>query len=65
MRNCGAIQFFFGAMACVLAAAGCTRSGEVLRPADGAAPVVLQLTDVRVAAGFGHACAVEIGRAHV
>jgi len=33
----------------------------VLRPADGGGPVVLQLTDVRVAAGFGHACAVVGG----
>ena len=56
-RGCAAI-------ACMLAAAGCTRSGEVLRPADGAAPVVLQLTDVRVAGGFGHACAVTAGVLH-
>jgi alpha-tubulin suppressor-like RCC1 family protein len=44
-----------------LATAGCTRSGQVLAPADGGAPVVLQLTDVRVAAGFLHACAVAAG----
>ena len=48
-------------LASSLAAAGCTRSGEVLRPADGGGPVVLQLTDVRLAAGFGHACAVAAG----
>ena len=29
----------------------CTRSGEVLHPADGGGPVVLQLTDVRVPPG--------------
>jgi len=50
------------AVACALAAGGCHRSGEVLRPSDGSAPVVLQLTDVRVAAGYGHACAVAAGR---
>jgi len=43
---------------------GCTRSGEVLRPVDGGGPVVLHLTDVRVAAGFGHACAVTAGALH-
>ena len=36
----------------------------MLRPSDGAAPVVLQLTDVRLAAGFGHACAVAGGALH-
>ncbi len=46
----------------VVAATGCTRSGEVLHPADGGGPVVLQLTDVRVSAGFSHACAVAAGR---
>jgi len=43
------------------ALAGCTRSGEVLWPADGGGPVVLNLTDVRLSAGFGHACAVARG----
>jgi alpha-tubulin suppressor-like RCC1 family protein len=33
----------------------------VLGPADGGGPVVLQLTDVRVATGFSHACAVTAG----
>lgn len=58
-RRCRAV----GCLLAVAAAspAGCTRSGEVLRPTDGAAPVVLQLTDVRVAGGFGHACAVTAG----
>jgi len=46
----------------VVAATGCTRSGEVLHAADGGGPVVLQLTDVRVSAGFSHACAVVAGR---
>jgi len=41
--------------------AGCTRSGEVLRPIDGGTPVILQVTDVRIAAGGGHACAVVGG----
>src|SRR4029079_8655906 len=50
------------AVACALVAGGCHRSGEVLRPIAGSAPVVLQLTDVRVAAGWGHACAVSSGR---
>jgi alpha-tubulin suppressor-like RCC1 family protein len=50
-----------GAVAFVVTATACTRSGEVLHPSDGAAPVVLQLTDVRLAAGFGHACAVVSG----
>jgi len=45
----------------VLATAGCTRSGQVLAPTDGGGPVVLQLTDVRVAAGYFHACAVVAG----
>jgi alpha-tubulin suppressor-like RCC1 family protein len=45
----------------LVASAGCTRSGEVLHPIDGSAPVVLQLTDVRVSGGFGHACAVTGG----
>ena len=40
---------------------GCTRSGEVLRPADGGGPVVLHQSDVRLSAGFGHACAVSGG----
>jgi alpha-tubulin suppressor-like RCC1 family protein len=53
--------WFYGAVGCALAAAGCTRSGEVLRPIDGGGPVVLQLTDVRVSAGFGHGCAVTAG----
>jgi len=44
-----------------VALAGCTRSGEVLWPADGGGPVVLNLTDVRLSAGFGHACAVARG----
>jgi len=44
-----------------VALAGCTRSGEVLWPADGGGPVVLNLTDVRLSAGFGHACAVAPG----
>ena len=52
------------AIAIALGAGGCTRSGEVLRVSDGAAPVVLQLTDVRLAAGFGHACAVTSGVLH-
>jgi len=55
----GALRLY--AAAAALLAAACTRSGEVLRPADGGGPVVLQLTDVRVAAGFGHACAVVGG----
>lgn len=47
---------------CVLAlAAACTRSGEILHPADGGGPVILQLTDVRLSAGYGHACAVAGG----
>jgi alpha-tubulin suppressor-like RCC1 family protein len=50
--------------AACLTLAACTRSGEVLRPSDGAAPVVLQLTDVRLAAGFGHACVVAAGVLH-
>ena len=49
------------AVAAVLTATACTRTGEVLHPSDGAAPVVLQLTDVRLAAGFGHVCAVVSG----
>ena len=52
------------AIAIALGAGGCTRSGEVLRPSDGAVPVVLQLTDVRLAAGFGHACAAAGGALH-
>jgi len=48
----------------VFALGACTRSGEVLRPSDGAAPVVLQLTDVRLSAGFGHACVVTAGVLH-
>ena len=51
---------------CLLAAgsalaAGCTRAGEVLRVSDSGAPVVLQVTDVRLAAGSEHACAVAAG----
>ena len=42
--------------------AACTRGGEVLHPADGGPPVVLQVTDVRLATGGGHACAVAAGR---
>jgi len=49
------------ALATAAVAPACTRSGEVLHPTDGSTPVVLQLTDVRVAAGFGHACAVAAG----
>jgi alpha-tubulin suppressor-like RCC1 family protein len=41
--------------------AGCTRIGEVLHPNDAAVPVVLQVTDVRIATGGGHACAVVGG----
>ena len=52
---------FAAALAGPLTIAGCTRSGEVLRPADGGGPVVLHQTDVRLSAGFGHACAVSGG----
>jgi alpha-tubulin suppressor-like RCC1 family protein len=45
-------------------AAGCTRAGEVLRVSDGGTPVVLQVTDVRLAAGSEHACAVAAGALH-
>lgn len=49
------------ALAAVAAAAACSRSGEVLRPADGGGPVVLRMSDVRVSAGQDHACAVTAG----
>jgi alpha-tubulin suppressor-like RCC1 family protein len=39
-------------------APACTRSGEVLRPMG---PVVLQVSDVRLSAGTGHACHVAGG----
>jgi len=51
---------FLLAGAAVLAAS-CTRTGEVLRPRDGSTTVVLQVTDVRLATGFGHGCAVVAG----
>jgi alpha-tubulin suppressor-like RCC1 family protein len=53
-----------GGAVCWVLAAACTRSGEVLHPSDGATPVVLQVTDARLAAGFGHACAVAGGALH-
>ncbi|MES1205695.1 MAG: hypothetical protein ABUS79_07125 [Pseudomonadota bacterium] len=48
------------AAGCALSA-GCTRTGQVLRGLDGGTPVVLQVTDVRLAAGSEHACAVTGG----
>ena len=60
----GAVARAIATLGCALVlaggAAGCTRSGEVLRPAD-AGPVVLQLTDVRLSGGGSHACAVTAG----
>ena len=48
----------------LLTVGACTRSGEVLRASPTRAPVVLQVTDVRLSAGFGHACAVAAGTMH-
>ncbi|HMF43931.1 MAG TPA: hypothetical protein VKQ32_24830, partial [Polyangia bacterium] len=61
MSRRGGVSALAIASAVVLTTPGCTRSGEVLRPIDGGAPVILQVTDVRLAAGFGHACAVTGG----
>lgn len=44
-----------------LAPGGCTRTGAVLGPADGGAPVVLRLSEVRLSAGQSHACAITGG----
>ena len=63
-RRSGRGALALASVAFALAVGACTRSGEVLRPADGGGPVVLHLTDVRVAAGFGHACAVTGGALH-
>jgi alpha-tubulin suppressor-like RCC1 family protein len=50
-------------IALALAVGACTRSGEVLHATDGG-PVVLQVTDVRLSAGYTHACAVTGGAMH-
>ena len=49
------------AVATLFALGACSRTGEVLRPGDGGAPVVLHLSDVRLSAGQSHACAVAGG----
>ena len=58
MSRAGSVAASFAVGLAVVA--GCRHSGEVLRPGDGGGPVVLNLTDVRVAAGL-HACAVAAG----
>ena len=45
----------------LLGVVACSRSGEVLRPADGGGPVVLHASDVRLSTGQYHACAVMGG----